>query len=63
MFVTRKTHDAEIKRLEKEVERLSEKTWEMWRAHDRLMRHLGLEEKIPPAVPVIVCSRHEDKGL
>ena len=62
MFVTKKTYDAEIKYLKAEVERLSEKTWEMWRAHDRLMRHLGLEERVEPAITVIVSKDWQVKG-
>jgi hypothetical protein len=44
MFVTKKQHERDINYLSAEYERISERYWDLWRRHARLLNHLGLTE-------------------
>lgn len=45
MFVTKRQFNLVIKSLEHECANISARYWELRHMHDRLLRHLGLQEK------------------
>jgi hypothetical protein len=53
MFVTKKRFQSEVEWLERQHRELSDKYWELRRAHVRLLRHLGIDEVTVPEETVL----------
>lgn len=57
MFITRKRHDAELEWIREDLNRLSERYWELLSKHERLLVHLNLYEV--PVNTIEIRSRKE----